>query len=69
MPERGGTVRFGGIAVATAGVATPPRPGAVAWGRIRKVGVENGLVVLSEEGRRTAWSRTPVERIPDATSS
>jgi hypothetical protein len=62
--KQGQTVRFGDIAVNSAGVSTPKR-GEVAWAQIENVTVANGGVVLRKGGKLLPWSSRPVKEIPN----
>lgn len=62
--KQGQTVRFGDIAVNSAGVSTPKR-GEVAWAEIEGVSVFQGGVTLRKGGKRLPWSTQKVKDIPN----
>ncbi|MFD7643844.1 DUF6585 family protein [Kitasatospora sp. NPDC059795] len=62
--RRGGTVRFGDIAVNAGGVANA-RSGSLAWPEVERIEVKDGTVFVSKAGKLFGWSNTPVHRIPN----
>jgi len=61
--RRGGTARFGDLALAQGGIANTRE--ALAWGEVEQIVVDQGMLVVRKTGKKLAWSRTPAQQVPN----